>query len=84
MAGRKSMKRGKASKSKRGGRAQVSQSMRAGVTFPIGRIGRFMRTGGTGMGGGSTRVGGSAPVFMAAVMEYICAEVLETSGEVCQ
>jgi len=25
-----------------------------------------------------------APVFLAAVMEYLCAEIIEISGEVCQ
>ena len=29
------------------------------------------------------RVGKDAAIFMAAVMEYFCAEVLEIVGEVC-
>ena len=32
----------------------------------------------------SHRVGAGAPVFLAAVMEYVCAEVLEAAGEVCR
>ena len=69
------------SKSKRqstGRKGGISQSMRAGITFPVGRVGRLMRSGKF-----SQRTGAGAPIFMAAVMEYICAEVLETSGDVC-
>ena len=28
-------------------------------------------------------VGKTAPVFMAAVLEYLCAEILEISGDEC-
>ena len=57
----------------------MTQSLRAGITFPVGRIGRYMRKGSAhSLSGG--RVGRDAPVFMAAVMEYICAEILEIAG----
>jgi len=32
----------------------------------------------------SLRIGGEAPVFFAAVIEYLCAEILEVSGDVCK
>ena len=56
---------------------KTTQSKRAGITFPVGKIGRLMRCE-------SKRVGAEAPVFMAAVMEYLCAEILEIAGEMCK
>merc|ERR1712151_77156 len=61
-------------KGKGRGRA-TSRSARAGITFPVGRVARYMRNGRY-----TTRVGAGAPVYVAAVMEYLCAEVLELAG----
>lgn len=56
-------------------KAQQSRSSKAGLQFPVGRIHRFLRKGRY-----ATRVGAGAPVYMAAVMEYLTAEVLELAG----
>eukprot|EP00497_Spongosphaera_streptacantha_P002490 TRINITY_DN308_c0_g3_i5.p1 TRINITY_DN308_c0_g3~~TRINITY_DN308_c0_g3_i5.p1 ORF type:complete len:109 (+),score=21.38 TRINITY_DN308_c0_g3_i5:81-407(+) len=67
---------GKAGKrGRQAGSSQLSRSQRAGVTFPVGRIARFLKQGGY-----TKRVGAGAPVYMAAVLEYIVAEVLELAG----
>lgn len=55
--------------------ASQSRSVRAGLQFPVARVHRFLRKGQYG-----NRVGAGAPVYLAAVMEYLCAEVLELSG----
>ena len=52
-----------------------SRSSRAGLTFPVGRSSRFLRQGRY-----AQRIGGGAPVYMAAVLEYLTAEVLELAG----
>ena len=52
-----------------------SRSSRAGLQFPVGRVHRFLRKGNY-----AQRVGGGAPVYMAAVLEYLTAEILELAG----
>ena len=52
-----------------------SRSTRAGLQFPVGRIHRHLRKGNYGR-----RVGSGAPVYLAAVMEYLSAEILELAG----
>ncbi|CAL7936128.1 unnamed protein product [Xylocopa violacea] len=64
--------RGKGAKS----RAKAkSRSLRAGLQFPVSRIHRLLRKGNY-----AERVGSGAPVYLAAVMEYLAAEVLELTG----
>ena len=53
----------------------MSSSSKAGLQFPVGRVGRYLKKGGY-----SNRVGKGAGVYMAAVLEYLCAELLELSG----
>ncbi|KAI4978923.1 hypothetical protein ZWY2020_015676 [Hordeum vulgare] len=60
MAGRKGGERKKA----------VSRSAKAGLQFPVGRIGRFLKKGRY-----AQRVSSGAPVYLAAVLEYLAAEV---------
>jgi len=52
-----------------------SRSSRAGLQFPVGRVHRFLRKGNY-----AERVGAGAPVYLAAVMEYLTAEILELAG----
>mmetsp|Transcript_10268 Transcript_10268/g.15536 ORF Transcript_10268/g.15536 Transcript_10268/m.15536 type:complete len:153 (+) Transcript_10268:112-570(+) len=54
---------------------QKSRSQRAGLQFPVGRIARYMRDGGYGR-----RIGGGAPIYLASVLEYLTAELLELAG----
>ena len=57
----------------------MTQSARAGLTFPVGRIGRYMRE----KLSHKMRCAKHAPVFAAAVLEYLCAEVLDMTGNIC-
>ncbi|GAX78496.1 hypothetical protein CEUSTIGMA_g5935.t1 [Chlamydomonas eustigma] len=58
-----------------GGKKAVSRSAKAGLQFPVGRVARFLKKGKY-----AERIGAGAPVYLAAVMEYIAAEVLELAG----
>ncbi|XP_063050590.1 histone H2A.J-like [Engraulis encrasicolus] len=63
---------------KTGGKTRAkakTRSSRAGLQFPVGRVHRLLRKGNY-----AQRVGAGAPVYMAAVMEYLTAEILELAG----
>ena len=62
-------------KGKTGTGKSTTKSAKAGLQFPVGRIGRFLKAGKY-----ATRVGSGAPVYLAAVLEYLCAEILELAG----
>ena len=66
--------RGKAEGKKNKG-PSVTRSTRAGLQFPVGRIHRQLREGRY-----AARVGAGAPVYLAAVLEYLAAEILELAG----
>ncbi|CAN0414342.1 unnamed protein product [Pylaiella littoralis] len=57
------------------GKKSVTRSAKAGLQFPVGRVGRFLKAGKY-----ASRVGAGAPVYLAAVLEYLTAEVLELAG----
>ena len=69
------MVKGKSGKGKSAAKTQTSRSARAGLKFPVGRIHRLLRKGNY-----AQRVGGGAPVYLAAVIEYLVAEILELAG----
>lgn len=48
----------------------VTKSVKAGLQFPVGRIARFLKKGRY-----AQRTGTGAPIYMAAVLEYLAAEV---------
>ena len=55
--------------SARGGKKRqkaMSKSQRANVTFPVGRMHRYLK-----MGTHRLRIGVGSPVYMAAVIEYL-------------
>ncbi|XP_074490156.1 histone H2A-like [Sebastes fasciatus] len=65
-------------KSKTSGKTRAkakTRSSRAGLQFPVGRVHRHLRKGNY-----AQRVGAGAPVYLAAVLEYLTAEILELAG----
>jgi len=71
-------KGGKGGKSSTGKakKAPMSRSARAGLQFPVGRLHRFLKSRVTS----NCRVGATAAVYGAAILEYLTAEVLELAG----
>ena len=67
--------KGKGGRGKSKGGKVTSRSARAGLAFPVGRVGRFLKKGQY-----AQRVGAGAPVYLAAVLEYLAAEILELAG----
>uniref|UniRef100_UPI00398F279B histone H2A type 2-A-like n=1 Tax=Pristiophorus japonicus TaxID=55135 RepID=UPI00398F279B len=63
---------------KSGGKARAkakSCSSRAGLQFPVSRVHRLLRKGNY-----AEQAGAGVPVYMAAVLEYLTAEILELAG----
>ncbi|XP_034084931.1 histone H2A, sperm-like [Gymnodraco acuticeps] len=73
-----SLLRGIGFKRKKKGKVRAkakTRSSRAGLQFPVGRVHRHLRKGNY-----AHRVGAGAPVYLAAVLEYLTAEILELAG----
>ena len=75
MAAGKGGKGGKGGRGKSDGKKSTSKSAKAGLQFPVGRVGRFLKKGKY-----ASRVGAGAPVYLAAILEYLTAEILELAG----
>ncbi|BGP31841.1 hypothetical protein JCM10296v2_003618 [Rhodotorula toruloides] len=66
---------GKGKSAKGEGDKKHSRSAKAGLQFPVGRIHRLLKKGHY-----AQRIGAGAPVYLAAVLEYLAAEILELAG----
>ena len=61
---------------KKGSKKGGNKSAKAGLIFPVGRVGSLLRKGRY-----ARRVGAAASVYTAAVLEYLTAELLELSAK---
>ncbi|NXL88113.1 H2AL protein, partial [Alectura lathami] len=60
---------------KSGAAPKKSKSAMAGLQFPVGRVYRLLKKGNY-----ANRIGPGSAIYLAAVMEYLTAEVLELAG----
>eukprot|EP00347_Sterkiella_histriomuscorum_P000607 403375194 len=56
-------------------KAKRSGQDKAGLHFSISRTAKYMKQGRY-----AERIGGGAPVYLAACMQYVCAEIIELAG----
>uniref|UniRef100_A0A914Z7C1 Histone H2A n=1 Tax=Panagrolaimus superbus TaxID=310955 RepID=A0A914Z7C1_9BILA len=69
------MAKSKGTLSKTDGKKRISRSARAGLQFPVSRIHRHLRKGRY-----AERVGNHGSIYLAAILEYLTAEILELAG----
>ena len=65
-----------AKKAAKGAKSSGSRSAKAGLIFPVGRVGSLLRKGRY-----ARRVSASAATYLTAVLEYLTAEMLELSAK---
>ncbi|NXT19747.1 H2A protein, partial [Syrrhaptes paradoxus] len=61
--------------SKLGATPKKTKSAKAGLQFPVGRVYRLLKRGNY-----TDRIGPGAAIYLAAVLEYLSAEILELAG----
>eukprot|EP00276_Gloeochaete_wittrockiana_P010265 CAMPEP_0184648816 /NCGR_PEP_ID=MMETSP0308-20130426/6047_1 /TAXON_ID=38269 /ORGANISM="Gloeochaete witrockiana, Strain SAG 46.84" /LENGTH=143 /DNA_ID=CAMNT_0027081025 /DNA_START=51 /DNA_END=482 /DNA_ORIENTATION=- len=71
----KTEKKAKGGRGGKKGAKPTSRSSKAGLQFPVGRLAALLKKGRY-----ASRIGAGAPVYLAAVLEYMCAEILELAG----
>ena len=76
MAGKGKGSKNSAKKSQKNKEKSMTQHEKAGIIFPVGRIGRMLREANY-----TPRVGGTAAVAMAAIIEYVTQEIVELAGD---
>ena len=54
---------------------KTSRSVKAGLSFPVSRIHRFLKKGNY-----ANHIGAGSAVYLTAVLKYLAAEILELSG----
>jgi len=72
-AGRKKSRKKSRKASRKASMKKTTKSEKAGLVFPVARFKTILKNRGF-------RIGEDAPVFLAGVMEYITAEILELAG----
>ena len=51
---------------------KMSKSKLAGLTFPVGKIAKYLK-----LGENAPRIAGGVPIFLAGTLEYLASEILE-------
>lgn len=60
-------------------KAPMRKEAKAGILFPVGKINKRMAKSGW-----TDRVGGTAPIWVAAVCDYLAREVVDATAKACK